>query len=446
MTISLPSDVREILNTLHTAGYEAYAVGGCVRDSLLGRVPGDWDITTSALPQEVKQRFRRCIDTGIQHGTVTVMMGKNAYEVTTYRVDGDYEDHRHPREVTFSRSLVEDMQRRDFTINAMAYNEEDGLVDHFGGLEDLHNRLIRCVGDPAARFSEDALRILRAVRFAAQLDFDIDGATAAACRELAPTLSRISAERIRTELHKLLISDHPERILTAAEYGITAVVLPEFDTMLATPQNTPHHLYDVGHHTVKALTLSRPDPILRWALLLHDVGKPLSKTTDDKGIDHFKGHDVTGAKLAEEILRRLKWDNEMIRRVTNLVRYHDERYEPTLRNVRRAIHRVGDADFLLLQDICTADVMAQSDYHRQDKLDRLAGIRACYEQIQAAGDCLTLRDLAVKGEDLRAAGVAPGPEMGLILKRMLEACLDDPTLNHRDLLLSRLQEFRTEKR
>ena len=241
MKIQMPVNANRIIHTLQEAGHEAYIVGGCVRDAILGKEPGDWDITTSAKPEEVKALFRRTIDTGIEHGTVTVMFDKEGYEVTTYRVDGKYEDHRRPTSVTFTASLIEDMKRRDFTINAMAYNETEGVIDHFDGMGDLKRKMIRCVGEPKERFDEDALRILRALRFSAQLDFSIDEKTKEAIRNQAVYLKDISAERIHVELTKLLVSSHPERLRTAYELGVTKIVLPEFDAMMETEQNNKHH-------------------------------------------------------------------------------------------------------------------------------------------------------------------------------------------------------------
>lgn len=267
MIIQLPEDVRFIIHTLQDAGHEAYAVGGCVRDSLLSRTPDDWDITTSARPEETKKLFRRTIDTGIQHGTVTVMLKKNGYEVTTYRVDGEYEDGRHPKEVIFTANLIEDLKRRDFTINAMAYNEESGLVDAFTGKKDLEEGIIRCVGDADERFTEDALRIMRAVRFSAQLGFSMEDKTKAAIRGHAENLRKVSAERIQTELTKLVTSPHPEYLRSAWETGITAVFLPEFDRLMRTPQNNPHHCLNVGEHTLRAMQAVRPDKILRLTML-----------------------------------------------------------------------------------------------------------------------------------------------------------------------------------
>lgn len=288
MNIQLPEKVSEIINCLRSHNFEAYAVGGCVRDSLLGRTPSDWDITTSATPEEVKSLFSHTVDTGIQHGTVTVMLGHEGFEVTTYRIDGEYEDARHPKEVAFTLSLREDLKRRDFTINAMAYNEESGLVDLFGGAQDLERGVIRCVGDPGERFREDALRMFRAVRFAAQLGFSVEKNTAGAISELAGSLARISAERIQTELVKLLVSPHPEEMRQIYELGISDVVLPEFSVMMETPQNNPHHMYSVGEHTIKALQLIPEDKVLRLTMLLHDVAKPPCRITDRKGIDHFR--------------------------------------------------------------------------------------------------------------------------------------------------------------
>ena len=325
MKIKMPENAKLILDTIHKAGFEAYIVGGCVRDAVLGKEPSDWDITTNALPGDVKKLFRRTIDTGIEHGTVTVMLGKEGYEVTTYRIDGKYEDSRHPSEVTFTRDLVEDMRRRDFTINAMAYNDEEGLVDHFGGIDDLEKKIIRCVGSPVERFTEDALRIMRAVRFAAQLDYEIEEETRIAIKELSPNLRKISAERIQTELVKLITSDHPERIRTAYELGITAVVIPEFDKCMWTEQVNIHHMYNVGDHIIETLRYVINDRVLRITMLMHDIGKPETMLMDDEGVSHFYGHELVSAQMADKIMKRLKFDRDTMDRVCNLIKYHDER-------------------------------------------------------------------------------------------------------------------------
>ena len=295
MIIQLPGKVKFIIDTLTDAGWEAYAVGGCVRDSVLGRVPGDWDITTSASPEQIKGLFPKTVDTGIQHGTVTVLEGGEGFEVTTYRIDGEYQDMRHPSEVVFTSDLMEDLKRRDFTINAMAYNEKEGLIDAFDGIKDLQEKKIRCVGNPEDRFGEDALRMMRAVRFAAQLGFTIEDRTRQSMVSLAGNLGAVSPERIQTELVKLLISDHPEEMRTLYETGMTAVFLPEFDAMMDTPQNNRHHCYNVGEHTIAALQNIRPDKVLRLTMLFHDVAKPVCKSQDENGIYHFYGHPNLGA-------------------------------------------------------------------------------------------------------------------------------------------------------
>ncbi|RKM58814.1 CCA tRNA nucleotidyltransferase [Butyrivibrio sp. CB08] len=435
MKIEMPKNAKMILNTLHEAGYEAYIVGGCVRDAILGKEPSDWDITTNALPMQVKQLFRRTIDTGIEHGTVTIMAGKEGYEVTTYRIDGKYEDSRHPSEVTFTRDLVEDMRRRDFTINAMAYNDKEGLVDKFGGIEDLGSHTIRCVGDPKERFSEDALRIMRAVRFAAQLDYDIEEKTVEAIKELAPTLTKISAERIQTELIKLLVSDHPEKLKLAYELGITAVVLPEFDRCMETQQQNIHHMYNVGDHTIVAMQNVRNDKLLRLTMLMHDFGKPATMKIDEEGVAHFKGHEELGRDMAKEIMKRLKFDRDTMDRVCNLIRYHDYRYPAEAPVIRRTINRVGEQDFPLLFEIRYADTMAQSDYMRKEKLALIEETKAVYQQILDSKDCVSLKSLAVNGKDLISMGVKPSKQMGDILNAMLMDVLEDPSRNTKDYLL-----------
>ncbi len=450
MKILLPQHVKTIISTLEAAGYEAYAVGGCVRDAVLGREPEDWDITTSAKPEEVKALFRRTVDTGIAHGTVTVLLDKTGYEVTTYRIDGEYADSRHPKEVSFTDSLQEDLRRRDLTINAMAYNETTGLVDAFGGISDLEGRVIRCVGDARERFGEDALRMLRAVRFAAQLGFSIDEDTQAAIRQMAGSLKHISAERIQTELTKLLVSPHPEMLLQAYELGMTAVFLPEFDRIMQTEQHNPHHCWNVGMHTIKALENSPKDRVVRLTLLCHDLGKPAAKTTAD-GVDHFRGHPKYSEELSARVLRRLKFDNETIRQVRILVRLHDVRpvlvrelspdLDPKVRvvsekYVRRLIFQAGRELFPKLVQVCRADILAQSSFRRAEKLFLLEQTEEVCREILKKQDCLSLKELAVDGRDLLAAGMAPGKQLGKVLERMLEDVLDAPEHNTKEYLMS----------
>ena len=440
MKLNIPSGAEIILNTLEQNGYEAYVVGGCVRDSILNRKPEDWDITTSAKPEQVKRIFRRTVDTGIEHGTVTVLIGKDGFEVTTYRVDGLYEDGRHPKEVTFTSRLEEDLKRRDFTINAMAYNDDERLVDAFGGMRDLNYHLIRCVGDPKERFSEDALRILRAVRFSAQLAFPIEPETAEAIKSLAPNLEKISAERIQAELVKLLVSDHPERIQDACELGITKVVLPEWDDMVGVKQNTPHHKYDVAAHTVHALQNVKNDKVLRLTMLFHDMGKPVMKTTDENGRDHFKGHAIASEQIAKTVMKRLKFDNDTIRKVTKLVAYHDYRMEPTGANVRRAMHEIGVELFPYYLAVRLADTKAQSSYERRGKLENIIQIRELYRNALRNKECVTLKDLAVTGTDLINLGIAPGKELGTLLNELLDMVIEDPAWNQKGKLCDYVKE------
>ncbi|MCM1497660.1 MAG: CCA tRNA nucleotidyltransferase [Clostridium sp.] len=442
MQIHMPDNASRIIDTLQKAGYEAYIVGGCVRDAVLGKEPDDWDITTSAKPEEVKALFRRTIDTGIAHGTVTVMFGREGYEVTTYRVDGKYSDHRRPSSVTYTASLLEDMKRRDFTINAMAYNETEGIVDHFDGVGDLKRRIIRCVGEPRERFDEDALRILRAVRFAAQLDFTIDEATREAIREQALFLKDISAERIHVELTKLLVSQHPEKLRQAYELGVTAVVLPEFDRMMKTEQNNRHHQYNVGEHTLRVVQEVPADEGLRWAALLHDVAKPATKTSDERG-DHFNGHNQLGADMARQILVRLKFDNATIARVKRLVLWHDYGMGqvPSLRTFRRALSKMGADLFEDYSYIKRADILAQSEYMRKEKLDNLETLKGYYRRIVEEKQCLTRKELAVTGKDLIDHGMKPGKELGSMLDYLLDCVLDNPELNTVEDLLALVEDF-----
>ncbi len=435
--IRIPEQVSTILAKLQESGYEAYIVGGCVRDALLGREPNDWDITTSALPMDVKRIFVKTVDTGLQHGTVTVLAGGKGYEVTTYRVDGVYEDGRHPKTVTFTPSLREDLQRRDFTINAMAYREPGVLVDLFGGQKDLADGVIRAVGDPVQRFSEDALRILRAIRFSAQLGYRIEDETLRAASELAVNLRKISAERIRVELEKTITSDHPALLRTAHEAGITAMFLPEFDQCMETRQNNPHHCYTVGEHILKSMELIRNDRILRLTMLLHDVGKPACLTTDEQGIDHFYGHQEVSASMAQAILKRLKYDNDTIRKVVKLVRCHDMQIRLTAPAVRKAVVKIGEDLFPLFLEVKQADLLAQSTYQREDKQEILDEVKRLYAEIIGHGDCLNLKHLAVNGSDLVRMGVRPGREVGDILARMLNDVLDVPSHNDKDYLLGR---------
>lgn len=434
MKMKLPENVNRIIHRLQKEGYDAYAVGGCVRDTLLGREPKDWDITTSARPEAVKSLFSHTIDTGIQHGTVTVMLDHVGYEVTTYRIDGEYEDSRHPKEVIFTGNLVEDLKRRDFTINAMAYNDESGLVDVFEGEQDLEKGVIRCVGNAHDRFGEDALRMLRAVRFAAQLGFSIEEQTKAAVADLAPTLAKVSAERIQMELVKLLTSANPQEMREVYELGLSRVFLPEFDRMMETPQHNKHHIYTVGEHTIHAMEAISADKVLRLAMLFHDIAKPLCITTDEEGQDHFKGHPQEGAKMTKEILRRLKFDNDTIGHVALFVRYHDDRPVLTATNVRRIMSRIGEENMEGLLAVKRADTLGQSMYHREEKLAYIDRMEQLYRQVLREQQCVKKSDLALNGRDLIHMGMQPGKQLGAVLDGLFELVLEHPEWNTRERL------------
>ena len=438
--IRISSKAAMLIDVLNKAGYEAYVVGGCVRDCLLGKTPHDWDITTSATPEEVKSLFSRTIDTGLKHGTVTVMVEKEGFEITTYRVDGEYEDGRHPKEVVFTRNLAEDLKRRDFTMNAMAYNPSEGLVDLFEGELDLRRGIIRCVGDPEERFSEDALRMLRAVRFSAQLGFAIDEETRAAVRHLAPALSKVSAERIQSEISKILLSAHPDWFREVYELGLSAVFIPEFDRCMTCSQNTPFHCYTVGEHILHSMSCIPARLELRLAMLLHDIAKPEMKTTDENGIDHFKMHAVRGEKTARDIMRRLKYDNQTTDYVCRLVLWHDCRPKPNAGSVRKAMNKMGPdlfEDYMVVQK---ADMLAQSSYLRKEKEERMEGVAAVYREILERHEAVQISDLAAGGKDLIGAGIAPGPQMGEILRYLLERVLEEPELNTKAALIALAKE------
>lgn len=396
MEIKIPAPAEEILTKLNENGYEAYVVGGCVRDMILGREPGDWDITTSALPEQVKQVFRRTVDTGIQHGTVTVMMGDEGYEVTTYRIDGEYADGRHPDSVTFTPSLTEDLKRRDFTVNAMAYNGNTGLVDEFGGMEDLGRGIIRCVGEPMDRFSEDALRILRAIRFSAQLGFAIEGRTYEAIRAIAPNMVHVSKERIQAELTKLLLSPHPGHISMVYETGISPYVSETFHKvpLLGMP-SVPAQVPPVRH--------------MRWAAFLR-------KCMPDEAV---------------KILKDLKLDNDTINRVRTLISWQDYGLGPDKYSIRIAMSRMEPDlfDDLLEFRMCLSEAGARQD---------LAHTALLVDEIRRAGDCISLKTLAVGGNDIIKAGIRPGREVGLTLARLLEMVLEDPARNTKEYLLQHL--------
>ena len=435
MKLLLPPKVKMILGILSENGYEAYVVGGCVRDSILAKNPSDWDITTSAKPEDVSRIFHRTVGTGLKHGTVTVLIGDEQFEVTTYRGTAG------PSEENAS-DLVQDLLHRDFTVNAMAYNDKSGLVDIVDGMNDLQRKVIRCVGEPDDRFDEDPLRILRAFRFAAETGFSIDRNTADRIPYFADRLRNVSGERIRDELVKILVSRNPEYWMELYKTGITAAVMPEFDLCMETPQNTPHHFYDVGTHTVKTLMAIEPDRILRLTMLMHDFGKPAMRFHDRLGRDHFKGHAAKSADIARDIMKRLRFDRETINKVCKLIYYHDYRPEPDPKAVRKAVYLIGPELFPLYIKVQWADNCGKSLYKRKEKQERVTRVARVYEQIMAEKPCLSRKELAINGEDLRELGIR-GRETGDILESALLMVLDEPEMNNREVLLKYASDLHT---
>lgn len=442
MTLKLPTPVNRALTMLRTAGFEAYVVGGCVRDSLLHKTPADWDVTTSAKPEQILEVFssERTIPTGLEHGTVTVLLEGEPIEITTYRIDGAYTDHRHPDAVTFTASLQEDLRRRDFTINALAYSPEEGLVDICSGAADLESHRIVCVGDPETRFTEDALRILRALRFSAVLGFPIEKMTAAALRKLAPLLRRVAAERIAVELKKLLCGVECRRVLL--EYpDVLGVVLPELLPMVGLHQENPYHYLTVYEHMAETVQAAPPDLTLRLTMLFHDCGKPQCYTRDAAGVDHFRGHAAISAALAEQALERLRFDRKTIDAVKQLVLHHDDDLPATTAGCRRMLNRFGTEQALALVAVHRADILGQ----HPDKRERLDAVNALEQQLQQlidSGCCVDLKALAIHGEDLQAIGYIPGRQLGDTLQQLLEEVMDGQLPNERSALLRRAQQLK----
>ena len=446
--MELPREVSDLIDRLEQAGYSAYAVGGCVRDSLLSLRPHDWDLCTSARPEEMQAVFRgeRLAETGLKHGTLTVVIDHHPYEITTFRTDGTYTDHRHPDSVTFVEDVSGDLARRDFTVNAMAYSPRTGLVDLFGGRRDLENRVIRCVGTPADRFREDALRILRALRFASAYDFALEAETDKALRLLAPTLKTVAAERIQAELLKLLCGPGAGRILRAYPDVLT-VIIPEIGPMVGYDQRNHHHHFDLWEHTVQAVENMPAEPDLRLTMLLHDTGKPAVCTVDDRGEAHYRGHQAASAVIAERVTDELRCDRKTRDRVIRLVRYHDIplRTDSGAVNLDRSfllrrLNRFGEEDFRALILIHRADRIATGHSPREREDRRMAERIAALDALLAEKPCFTLKDLAVNGNDLQALGLK-GPAVGDALKQLLEAVMDGRIPNEKAQLNDFVTKF-----
>lgn len=439
MPVQLPNFVCTAIEKLENAGFEAYAVGGCVRDSLLHKTPNDWDIATSARPEETAAVFAGCrtVETGVKHGTLTVIWDSVPLEITTYRNDGEYKDNRHPVAVTFSSHIEDDLSRRDFTVNAMAYHPQRGLVDLFDGQKDLSAGIIACVGEPSVRFHEDGLRILRAIRFASVLGFSIESKTAAAVHACRSLLKNIAAERIREEFCKLLCGVNCVRILR--EYwDIVTEILPELAPCIGFSQNSRYHCYDVWEHTLHALEYAPNDLIVRLALLFHDIGKPHCYTEDENG-GHFKGHAKISTALAKTIMQKLRFDCATAERVLYLVENHDIPIKNEPKAVKRLMQQISDEDIVRLTEIQRCDRLAHAAPYCIPPAD-LAEIPKCIQAIRAANECLSLKSLKINGNDLMALGIPAGKQIGALLSNLLECVIDGTLPNDRDMLLQAARE------
>lgn len=441
MKLELPAQVRTALRLLSEQGFEGFAVGGCVRDSLLGRSPGDWDITTDARPDETKSVFAgyKVLETGLKHGTLTVLLGGLPLEITTYRIDGPYRDARHPLSVTFSKSLRDDLARRDFTVNTLCCGEDGRPIDLFGGGEDLKNGLLRCVGEPEKRFQEDALRILRALRFASAPGFEIEKKTAEALLKNRRLLSKVSAERIQKEFVKLLCGQNAPAVIERY-HAVIEVFIPELTALIGCEQRTPYHNSDVFLHSLHALGNIEADKNLRLAMFFHDFGKPAAKTTDEDGVSHFKGHARLGATMTEDILKRLRFDGKTAAEVTRLVLLHDTGIPKTKAEAKKLLRRVGEQCYLDLIAVKRADTLAKARPHARDR--ELDEMRRLYDEILQNGECCSLAGLAVDGDVLKAAGIPEGAGLRRALEFLLGEVIEGRCDNEKEALLRRLNEHR----
>lgn len=435
--IVIPENANKIIHTLQANGHSAYVVGGCVRDSVMGRVPHDWDICTSATPDEMLEIFKdyRVIETGLQHGTITIVIDKEQYECTTYRIDGKYSDNRRPDTVAFTDNLIEDLKRRDFTINAMAYNDNEGLIDPFEGLMDIEYGKIQCVGSAEDRFNEDALRILRAIRFSSQLDFAPSPDTDWQIHRQYSNLENISIERINSEFCKIVSSDCfcVQLILYK---NVFSLFIPEFKDMIDFSQNNPYHQFNVYDHTIHAIQhCESNDLITRLAVLFHDIGKPHCYQDGEDSIRHFKGHGKVSAEMTDKIMRRLKFDNETRNNVVQLVHYHDATFEVGKKYIKRWLNKIGVDQFRRLLDVRRADIKGQKSNYDKEKIEKIDNIERLLEEVLEENQCFTLKDLAVNGKDLIQIGFKSGKELGSVLNMLLNGVINDEFKNNKEDLL-----------
>ena len=441
----MPKGCKELINILHSNGYEAFLCGGAVRDSILGRPIHDYDITTSATPDEMMEVFKdkRIIETGLQHGTITILIDGEGYECTTYRIDGNYSDSRRPDSVTFTRSLKEDLKRRDFTINAMAYNDEVGLVDPFNGMEDIKYHKIRCVGRAEDRFSEDALRILRAIRFASQLGFVLEPDTDWNISKMYKNLENISIERINSEFCKIAASSD-FCVQMVLYHEVFSLFIPEIKDMFGFQQNNPYHIYDVWNHTVHAVQayecdcepdLNPRDLITSLAVFFHDIGKPHCYQDGEDGVRHFKGHGRVSADMTNKIMKRLRFDNDTREKVVELVYYHDATFEVGKKYVKRWLNKIGEEQFRRLLNVRRADIKAQADINQETRLQKIDNIGYILEEVLQDDECFSLKDLAVNGKDVITIGYKPGKEIGEVLNNLLDSVISGEYINEKEKLL-----------
>lgn len=433
--MNIPQYVLSVMEKIENAGFEVYAVGGCVRDCLLGKVPHDWDLATSALPSEIENLFKeyKTVDVGSKYGTIIVLSSGHPIEITTFRKESEYSDNRHPASVSFSKSLEDDLMRRDFTINALAYNPSKGVIDLFNGVSDLKSRIIRCVGDANVRFEEDALRIMRALRFSATLGFSIDPETIAAAFLHRRLLFNISGERISAELCRMLMANDPSHVLRIFK-GIIGMIIPELIPAFDFKQNNPHHCYDVWEHTLSALSQSPKELDVRLALLFHDIAKPACASYDKNGVVHFYGHESKGAEIAQAVMRRLKFDNKTIKSVCLLISHHDTYVEANKVSVKKMLNKIGVDNFRTLLKVQKADNMAKTE-EASVSLSLLNQLEDILSTIISGNECFSLSTLKVNGWDLNNTGKTSGAKTGIALNYLLNAVIEEKCENTRSALL-----------
>ena len=435
MVIEILNAAKTAINILENAGFEAYIVGGCVRDSVLNKSPKDWDITTNALPNEMLNAFKdyRVIETGIKHGTITVIIKNYSLEITTYRIDGTYSDNRRPDSVEFTENIKEDLCRRDFTINAMAYNPKLGFKDFFSGKEDIENKIIRCVGNPDTRFNEDALRILRALRFASVLSFDIEENTRKSIFLNKGLLKNIAKERIISEFNKILMGESAKKILT--EYcEVIEVFIPEIKDMVGFKQNNKHHHLDVWQHTLETINNAEFDATIRLTMFFHDIAKPMTYTEDSNGVGHFYGHPKYSCEIAKKILKRLKYDNKTVETVYLLISYHDYRVKPEKKSIKKLLSKIGEDNFRSLMKVQEADILGQNPLFAYEKLETLKLVNTLFNEIIEENMCFSIKDLNINGNDLIGLGIPKGKVLGEILNNLLEMVMDEKISNDNNIL------------